>query len=829
MLTPARHARIKEIFLEVCNLAPPEAGARISALCGRDEELARDVKRLFDKQAKPGNVAGAGDAIPERDELPDFPPGHLIAGRYRIAARLGEGGIGRVFSAEDTRLGTMVALKFLPRYHTYDPILRRRVEEEVKVARGISHPNICRIHDIGEADGLTFISMEYVQGEDLRSLLLKVGRLTGERAIEIARQICIGLAAAHQRGVIHRDLKPANVMIDEEGRTVITDFGLALLKQDIDPSEILAGTPRYMAPEQLGAGLVSEKSDIYSLGLVLYEMFTGKPALDGDGVLDYLRLHRSVEPTPPSEVVPDISRDVEAVILACLRKDPADRPASALHVAAALPGGDLIGAALASGGLPTGEMVADAAAKRRLAPRAMYGAAALFGLLLCVVIAIGVGTHPVARKAVKSPEVLLEKARQVVSAAGFHAAPTDYSGRFGSVREWASLPQLRREDGEGVKLGVSPDVELLFLYRAWFGAGNDEPVMALPLLTMEGGPEASSEPTSLLVILDGAGRLLFLESNARSPANEKGSVDWKTIFRLAGLQSDESREKALSSDMSANRRNREHFVTGRTDSNEPALNVSVDARDSGLEYFAVFEPAKGEAVAGPSQAQRRAVVNGIRNSVFLVLFAVAMPVAWLNSKRGGDKVGAARLGAFVFAVRLIGSLLAIRSVGEFPAEIDSLLTNVIGALSEGVIVAILYLALETHVRRIRPRTLGSWNRVLTARVDDPYLGRDILAGCIVGLLWAGLLFLDRRIPILCGWATRDHLRIASSLDAVLGPRFGLSALCRLMIDAIYQSLILVMLLVSAEWTFKGRRAVAVIATWFIAACMYAPAASHWAT
>ena len=157
-----------------------------------------------------------------------FAPGTLLAGRFRIVAPLGRGGMGEVYRADDLKLGQTVALKFLPEGLMHDPARLAQFHNEVRVARTISHRNICRTYDIGDADGQPFLTMEYVDGEDLSSLLRRIGRFPQEKAIEVARQICAGVAAAHERGVLHRDLKPANVMIDGEGHVRLTDFGLAM-------------------------------------------------------------------------------------------------------------------------------------------------------------------------------------------------------------------------------------------------------------------------------------------------------------------------------------------------------------------------------------------------------------------------------------------------------------------------------------------------------------------------------------------------------------------------------------------------------------------------
>ena len=191
-----------------------------------------------------------------------------------------------------------------------DQQLLERLHGEVRIARRVSHPNVCRVYDIGEVDGSPFLSMEYVDGEDLRSLLRRIGRLPPDKAVEIARKLCAGLAASHERGVLHRDLKPANIMIDGRGQVLIMDFGLAALSGELDGTQLRGGTPAYMAPEQLAGQVASVRSDIYALGLVLHEMFTGRRAFEDGCERSTLRAVSSL-PT-------DIDPLVERVILRCL-------------------------------------------------------------------------------------------------------------------------------------------------------------------------------------------------------------------------------------------------------------------------------------------------------------------------------------------------------------------------------------------------------------------------------------------------------------------------------------------------------------------------------
>jgi serine/threonine-protein kinase len=211
--------------------------------------------------------------------------------------------------------------------------------------------------------------MEYVDGEDLGSLLRRIGRLPSDKALEIARRLCAGLAAAHEKGVLHRDLKPSNVMLDGRGQVLLTDFGLAGLADKIAGLEVRNGTPAYMAPEQLAGEEVTVKSDIYALGLVLYEIFTGKRPFEADTVGEMIRARTHTTPLSPSTLIRDLDPVVERVILRCLEAKPSQRPTSALAVAAALPGGDPLAAALAAGETPSPEMVAAAGEGTGLAPR----------------------------------------------------------------------------------------------------------------------------------------------------------------------------------------------------------------------------------------------------------------------------------------------------------------------------------------------------------------------------------------------------------------------------------------------------------------------------
>src|SRR5919197_4019027 len=366
--------------------------------CGAEVDESDAKTRILPEESKPrpeGDSAGGGKSstpsrrssaptIPDSLDRARFVAGTIIGGQYRIVGLLGRGGMGEVYRAEDLKLEQLVALKFLPEELAKDGAALARFHREVRIARQISHRNVCRVYNIVEYQGWHFILMEYVKGEELSSVLKRFGRLPADKALSIARQICAGLAAAHEVGVVHRDLKPGNIMIDEKGDVRITDFGLAGLMEEFGGGASLEGTPEYMSPEQLAGGELTVKSDIYSLGLVLYEIFSGRKAFSAGTLTDLLRLRKTDSlPESPSSVVKDLDPLVERVIERCLAADPKDRPASALEVAAALPGGDPLAAALAAGETPSPEMVAAAPKQGSLRP------ALAVSLLASVVVGLG--------------------------------------------------------------------------------------------------------------------------------------------------------------------------------------------------------------------------------------------------------------------------------------------------------------------------------------------------------------------------------------------------------------------------------------------------------
>ena len=381
-----------------------------------DPSVAETV--AVDHSAAPAPSSSSVSHIASSSEVDEgrFLPGTLLGGRYRIIGLLGRGGMGEVYRATDLALGQSVALKFLPEEAAQDQRLLERFHGEVRIARQVSHPNVCRVYDIGQAERMPFISMEYVDGEDLSSLLLRIGRLPAVKALETARKLCAGLAAAHDRGIIHRDLKPQNIMMNKRGDVVIMDFGLAAIADQLSGAEVRNGTPAYMAPEQLRGAEVTAKSDIYALGLVLYELFTGKRPYDAKTVQAMLRQQESAQLTSMTSIAADIDPGVEKAIRRCLDPDPARRPANVLSVAAALPGGDPLAAALAAGELPSPELVASAGKLEGLAPR--YSIPCLIAIIVCLCAAVAIRARYAAVMHTpldNPPEVMAHQAREIAS------------------------------------------------------------------------------------------------------------------------------------------------------------------------------------------------------------------------------------------------------------------------------------------------------------------------------------------------------------------------------------------------------------------------------
>jgi serine/threonine-protein kinase len=313
-----------------------------SIVCSVDFELNAKLDRLASRQlALPPAPDLSRSDLRESNHWGSggLRPGQQLGERYRIERALGRGGMGAVYLARDEKLGEAVALKVIAGVGVLDPAAAERLRREAAAARKISHPNVVRMHDLGEAEGLLFLSMEYVAGPSVAELLRRNGPLTPVQARAITVQICEGLQAAHDAGVVHRDLKPANVLVDEQARVKIIDFGLARLPhlEGMTTTGMILGTPEYMAPEQIRGGVVDARTDLYALGALLYHMLCGRPPFVGDNPIAVSLAHAHDVVPPPTSLRPELPREWDEFVQRALAKDPDERFVSARAMSQALP------------------------------------------------------------------------------------------------------------------------------------------------------------------------------------------------------------------------------------------------------------------------------------------------------------------------------------------------------------------------------------------------------------------------------------------------------------------------------------------------------------
>ena len=312
-----------------------------SIVCSVDFELNAKLDRLARHQLVSATHAPAPVDVSNTIRVLDgeLRPGGRVAERFVVERLLGRGGMGAVYVCRDERLGESVALKVVAGLSAMNPDAHERLRREGAIARRITHPNVVRLHDLGEHEGLVFLSMEYVAGESLEALLRRRGALAVGEVAALCRQLCEGLAAAHAVGAVHRDLKPANVLLDTAQRVKIIDFGLARLAQleGMTATNLIAGTPAYMAPEQIRGGTIDARTDIYAMGAMMHTMLVGRPPFEADNPIALAMLHCNRDPVPPSAQRPDLDPEWDPVVLRALAKRPDDRFASAAALRGALP------------------------------------------------------------------------------------------------------------------------------------------------------------------------------------------------------------------------------------------------------------------------------------------------------------------------------------------------------------------------------------------------------------------------------------------------------------------------------------------------------------
>jgi serine/threonine-protein kinase len=676
---------------------------------------------------------------PPPDSNERFPPGALLASRYRIISRLGKGGMGEVFRADDLVLRQPVALKFLPESARNSVNLLTRFYDEVRIARQISHKNVCRVYDIGEVDGQPYLSMEYIDGEDLGSLLRRIGRLPPDKATEFARKLCAGVAAAHSQGVLHRDLKPANIMIDSRGELRVTDFGLAAIANQLKDDEIRSGTPAYMAPEQLAGTEVSAQSDLYAVGLILYEMFTGKMPFEADTIAEMTRLRQENRVTSPTTLTKDLDKAVESAILRCLDSDPQMRPASAMALSAMLPGGDPLAAALAEGVTPSPEVVAEAGSHESLSPRVAISA--LAGIILGLIGFCVATPHLLLMSLVpleNPPEVLTAKARDILRNLGYSDRPVDWTANFFGDQGVFNFVRSRGHNmEEWGRLFSQPPLAVGYWYR-------QAPAALVAASSSSNGKTSIADPPvdlpgMLTVVMDLDGSLRRFAAvppeHDVPPANLK-PPDWTRLFAAANLDPAKFTSAAPEWSSSVMVDTRAAWTGLYQDRADLPVRIEAASFHNRPVYFQVlwpWTPAARLARATPNTSRSlRSIAN---YAIGVIVFIAALWIAHYNWKAGrADLRGATRVGIFCGAMSLISWMLQAHHVA-LDAE-QSLIGN---ALANAAYICLeywlIYLALEPWVRRYWPQTMITWSRVVAGRWTDPVVGRDLLFGALFGIVY----------------------------------------------------------------------------------------------
>ncbi len=726
--------------------------------------------------------------------------------------------MGEVYQADDLKLGQRVALKFLPNSPAKD---RRRLasfRNEVRLARQISHPNVCRVYDIAEVDGQPFLSMEYVDGEDLESLLRRIGRLPRDKGTDIARQLCAGLAAAHACGVIHRDLKPANVMLDGRGRVKITDFGLARSDEGEGQTAYAVGTPAYMAPEQLMRGETSFHSDVYSLGLLLFEIFVGKPLHEGASLAELRRRHGQSAPVPkPSRLSADIGPDVQSIVLKCLAKEPAERPDGANAVAAALPGMDPLAAMLAAGDTPSPRMVAAADVSNQVSTAWTIASFAAIVAGLALVLCLADRFTMFGQADPESPDFLLNKVHTVLNefgvedrtpvAAGFTRGRIAYGfeydqGAIGHTLENDKSPGRWERLKEGHPPAVyfwyrqSPRQLIPGLFRGETGALGFKREMV-----SQNNPPAY-EKGMLSLRLDTRGHLLEYHCDPRaivaSPAAAEQSwtaEDARETFQLAGLEYDQFEETGDAAGVSLGVA--DEFYRWKETQGSSARIVEAATFEGSLVFFNVIQPWDVTTNDDPSEESSSAYAVGLGFvAIFCVVLASATYVCYRNMRMGrGDQKTATLLASFVF---LAGGVEWLFTASHAPsvAEFDLFVCGLSYWLFHAISAWVFYLAAEPYVRRYWPQSLTSWCRLFEGRFSDPLIGRDVLLGALGGVVSAVTVACLILAPSRFGFVPPLPFRNwdNETLTYVLAPRYAVGGVVAMLRHAVLHAVFSLLLL-----------------------------------
>ena len=769
-MTEGRHSLIEPLYQSAAELPPADRPAFLAAESDDAEVRGHGEKLLAHDQAEGGGLTDQfvdrfsprqdlTQSAPSRGDVPlgvspvgsssssidhgRFLPGTVLSERYRIVGMLGKGGMGEVYRADDLELGQSVALKFLPKQLSADPRALERFRGEVRLARQVSHPNVCRVYDIGQIDGQWFLSMEYVDGEDLAQLLTRIGRFNSDRATELARQLCLGLHAAHEKGVLHRDLKPANIMIDGRGKLLITDFGLAEIADEIREDDIRSGTPAYMSPEQLAGREVSERSDIYSLGIILHEIYTGKPVWQAHSMAELFEKRKSGSSPTPSSYASDLDPVVESVINRCLDPDPGKRPGSTLSVVAALPGGDPLAAALAAGETPSPEMVANSRESPSLSkPLAVL---ALVGIAVGLILNVWLRDQRFGNSAMSlpfEPAVLRDEIREIVTNEfGYEeqAGESIYGFQVLSMFSEPGLLFWYRQRPPGSSF------EILAYWSRWGQFSRGRPGFFRPREHIRGEMSAVLSCDKRLVYFRALPRVTADASpTPKTPAWSQWFRPEKIGFYLPGESAEFNETSGEIGGIQVLEPVENHWwrppdtfdafgVWRGSDPDGSTFLLTTGAFRDRPTYFRVIPEADQYSVDDPYIPERNPFVS----AVFLSVILGAIGLAWQNHRSGrGDRFGARRLAICVFILHTVILLAYCRISLDIESNLGIFMLGMSQVLYSTVMIWVYYMAVEPFVRRVWPHILITSSRALDGRLLDPLIGRDLMIGIFSSVVTA---------------------------------------------------------------------------------------------
>ena len=753
---------------------------------------------------------------------------------YKVLEKIGQGGMGEVYLAQDTTLDRKVALKFLPEELRQDSTARKRFLREAKSAAALDHPFICHIHEIGEANGKDFISMEYIRGTTLQEKLGE-GPLPLRNVLETAGEIAEALEAAHEQGIVHRDLKPSNIMLTPKGHVKVMDFGLAKRVVPVEGQEeeittvltradSILGTVPYMSPEQIRGQTVDTRSDIFSFGVVLYEMLAGVHPFKKGGQIETASAILSEEPSPLSDYVLELPEALQHTVQKLLVKRVEGRCQSATEVlidleqiAASIPftqGGDRRAAPVARGKTPAPALVANAGKFEGLSP------AVAWTCLVWILMSLA-GTFWMAGQShlsqivplPKSPELLVADARAILQDLGYPTPQRDSTNGFSSDSSYIDYLMSRDRSNTWWELLARGEPSVI---RFWY---RESPQYLVPHRVTEFFPTEYDPPLSVpgmvSLQLDTRGRLRQLEAvpaDVDDSGDDTLEGDWGSLFAAAKLNLEDFTPDEPQ--LSPSSRAYQQVAWQGTYPDAPEIPIRIEAAffRGRTVAFRILEPwnePAGQGGVNSGWVRSEEVVPDARARFALVgfqlLFMLTLALLARHNLRAGrgDRKLAFRLACFFFAAVVLQWIFGTHHVPEL-SQVEVFFGVLYRAFFAFGLAWLFYIALEPYAQGLWPQTLISWVRLLEGRVRDPRVGRDVLLGCAYGIGGALAVHAFRLAPLWLGSVPGrpDFPRHPAELIALRGVKESLAELFAIQLNISIHILYLIVGLLLLRFVFR---------------------------